>query len=120
MEFGPQTVRAHHSVNGLRNDAALYFSMHCIKVPNTLHVSFFSARSIQCSRECSSAQRGVDVRNQASDDVKLAHKSPFSPAALVKPLPFGCGGEDATVLAAASVWLQGDLCLPVLEAHAGA
>lgn len=57
---------------------------------------------------------------QPSHDVELAHWSLFSSAALIKPLPVGRGGEDGAVLAAPSVWLQGDLRLPVLEAHAGA
>lgn len=60
-----------------------------------------------------------DFRSGTSDDVKLTHRSLLSPAALVKPLPVGRGGEDGAVLTAASVWLQGDLCLPVLEAHIG-
>lgn len=67
-----------------------------------------------------SAQSEVDVRRELSDDVELAHRSLFRSAALIKPLPVGCGGEDGTVLATPSVWLQGDFCLPVLEAHTGA
>lgn len=55
-----------------------------------------------------------------SDDVELTHGRLLSPAALVEPLPVGRGGEDGAVLAAASVRLQGDVCLPVLEAHVGA
>lgn len=62
----------------------------------------------------------ADFRPGTSDDVKLTHRSLLSPAALIKPLPVGRGGEDGTVLASASVWLQGDVCLPVLEAHVGA
>lgn len=54
------------------------------------------------------------------DDVELTHGSFLSPAALIKPLPVGWGGEDGAVVAAPSVRLQGDLCLPVLEAHIGA
>lgn len=62
----------------------------------------------------------ADFRPGCSDDVKLTHGSPLSPAAFIKPLPVGRGGDDRAVLAAASVWLQGDVCLPVLEAHTGA
>lgn len=54
------------------------------------------------------------------DDVELTHRSFLSPAALIKPLPVGRDGEDGAVVAAPSVRLQGDLCLPVLEAHVGA
>lgn len=63
---------------------------------------------------------GTVYRLGCSDDVKLTHRSLLSPAAVIKPLSVGCGGEDGTVLAAASIWLQGDVCLPVLEAHVGA
>lgn len=62
----------------------------------------------------------ADFRPGTSDDVKLTNRSLLSPATLIKPLPVGRGGEDGAVLAAASVWLQGDVCLPVLEAHVGA
>lgn len=62
----------------------------------------------------------ADFRTGPSDDVELAHGSLLSPAALIEPLPVGRGGEDGAVLAAASVWLQGDFCLPVLEAYVGA
>lgn len=61
----------------------------------------------------------ADFGPETSDDVKLTHRSLLSPAALIKPLPVGRGGEDGAVLDAASVWLQGDVCLPVLEAHVG-
>lgn len=64
-------------------------------------------------------QRDVNVRNKASDDIELTHRGLFSSTALIKPLPVGCGGQDGTVLTAPPVWLQGDLCLPVFEAHAG-
>jgi len=57
---------------------------------------------------------------QLSDDVELAHRGLFGSAALIKPLPVGCGGEDGAVLAVAPIRLQGDLFLPVLEAHTGA
>lgn len=73
-----------------------------------VHVSVLSARS------------DANVKKKPSDDVELAHRSLFGFAALIEPLPVGCGGEDGTVLAAPSVRLQGDLSLPVLEAHAGA
>lgn len=76
----------------------------------------FSASSMYRSHVLS-AQGDVDDSKEPSDDVELTHRSLFSSAALIKPLPVGCGGEDAAVLAAPSVWLQGDLCLPVLEAH---
>lgn len=62
----------------------------------------------------------LEKKNKPSYDIELAHKGLLSPAALVEPLPVGRGGEDGAVLAAASVWLQGDLRLPVLEAHVGA
>lgn len=62
----------------------------------------------------------ADFRPGTSDDVKLTHRSLLSLAALIKPLPVGRGGEDGAVLDAASVWLQGDVRLPVLEAHIGA
>lgn len=51
------------------------------------------------------------------NDVELTHWGLLSSAALIKPLPLSCGGEDGTVLAVAAVGLQGDLCLPVLETH---
>lgn len=54
-----------------------------------------------------------------SHDVELTHRGLFSSAALVKPLPLGCGGEDGAVLPAPSVRLQRDRRLPVLEAHTG-
>lgn len=63
---------------------------------------------------------GCQIYQQLSDDVELAHRGLLGSAALVKPLPVGRGGEDGAVLAAASVRLLGDVCLPVLEAHAGA
>lgn len=62
----------------------------------------------------------ADFRTGPSDDVELAHGRLLSPAALIEPLPVGRGGEDGAVLAAASVWLQGDFRLPVLEAYVGA
>lgn len=61
-----------------------------------------------------------DIRNDPSDDVELAHRSLLGSAALVEPLPVGWDGQDGAVLAAPSIRLQGDLCLPVLEAHSGA
>lgn len=52
-----------------------------------------------------------------SDDVELTHRRLLSPAVLIEPLPAGCGGEDGAVLAAPPIWLMGDFCLPVFEAH---
>lgn len=66
------------------------------------------------------AKTQVSGRKQPSDDVELTHRRLLASAALVEPLAVGCGGEDAAVLAAPSVRLQGDVRLPVLEAHAGA
>lgn len=60
------------------------------------------------------------TRERPSHDVELAHGRLRGSAALVEPLPVGRGGEDGAVLAAPAVRLQGDLRLPVLEAHAGA
>lgn len=54
------------------------------------------------------------------DDVELTHRSFLSSAALIKPLPVGRDGEDGAIVATPPVRLQGDLCLPVLEAHVGA
>lgn len=59
-------------------------------------------------------------RATLSDNVELTHRGLFSSAALIKPLSIGCGGKDGAVLAVAPVRLQGNLSLPVLEAHTGA
>lgn len=61
-----------------------------------------------------------EIYQQLSDDVELAHRGLLGSAALIKPLPAGCGGEDGTVLGVAPIGLPGDLRLPVLEAHTGA
>lgn len=79
-------------------------------------LNYVSASSMYRSHVLS-AQSDVDDSKEPLDDVELTHRSLLSSAALIKPLPVGCGGEDAAVLAAPSVWLQGDLRLPVLEAH---
>lgn len=89
--------------------AYLYLIFKC----STCFVLFLQAVSVYLQRVT------LTPESRLSDDVELAHRGFLGPAVLVEPLPVGRGGEDGAVLAAPSVRLQGDLRLPVFEAHVG-
>lgn len=56
----------------------------------------------------------------ASNNVKLAHRRPLQAATFVEPLAIRGDVENSAVLSAATIRLQGDVRLPVCEAHATA
>lgn len=55
-----------------------------------------------------------------SDDVELADRCLLSMTALIKPLSIGSGGKDGTVVGTSTVWLVGNVSLPVLKEQVGA